>query len=82
MSRAPNAFELLRPRMAGAAPGLARVPSLAQAARAMGEPMVLDRLGRPTTTLAPRRYSGGTVEGRAAAQAGNDRQRALRQTRI
>ena len=82
MSRVPNAFESVRPRAAAAAAPVRCSPSLAQAARAAGELVVLDRLGRPMSTLAPRRYSGGIVVGSATAQADNDRRRALTKTRI
>jgi len=77
MSRPLNAFESVRHRAAAAAAPARRTPSLAQAARAVGELVVLDRLGRPMSTLAPRRYSGGIVVGSAASQADNDRRRAI-----
>ncbi|SDM56601.1 hypothetical protein SAMN05428957_10856 [Oryzisolibacter propanilivorax] len=77
MNRPLNAFESVRPRAAADAAPVRRVRSLAQAARAAGEPVVLDRLGRPMSTLAPRRFSGGLVLGSAATQADNDRRRAI-----
>lgn len=77
MTRPLNAFESVRPRAAAPAAPARRSPSLAQAARAAGELVVLDRLGRPMSTLAPRRFSGGLVLGSAATQADNDRRRAI-----
>lgn len=77
MTRPLNAFESVRPRSAADAAPARRSPTLAQAARAAGEVVVLDRLGRPASTLAPRRYSGGIVLGSAASQADNDRRRAI-----
>lgn len=74
-----NAFQIVRPRAGVSGTTSRNGPSLAQVSRAAGEPVVLDRAGRPLSTLAPRRYGfgGAVIEGHDASQASNDRRRAI-----
>lgn len=74
-----NAFQCVRPR------GVDR-PSAAPVKKGAGKPplplpgshvRVLDANGLPRTTLAPRPHSGFIIEGRAQAQASQDKRRAL-----
>ena len=76
--RVLNAFESVRPRLAGAALAHAQAAqgkagSFAQRELAAGRAVVLDCKGRAVVQLAPRAYGSVVVEGRAAAQASNDK---------
>lgn len=62
-NRVFNAFQIVRPRGATAAPARQPIPR--------------GRTGRPMATLAPRIYGGGPVLSRAQSQAQNDKTRAI-----
>ncbi len=80
MNRVFNAFQIVRPRGATAAPARQPIPRGRGSDIRLGYPgdvRVLNVTGRPMATLAPRIYGGGPVLSRAQSQAQNDKTRAI-----